>query len=175
MANRGSLDTTATGAQRRLRVRHIFSILGVAALLAASMSPAAAEETDPPEPLGLAIGYDQPLLDLKTGSVTVTGSLNCSESVEVPVSIEVSQNSGPKRTVVGHGETTVQCIENVSGEDLTPYAVTVVADDGRFRPGPTQVSGFATACLPAQGSQGCAKYGEASFQTPQFELRPHNR
>ena len=142
--------------------------LAVQALVVLSAPAVSAAD---PIPLGLGIGADQPTLDRKTGQVTITGFLNCSEAVQVVVTGEIIQQQSPAgRTSAGRGSTTVQCVANTSGDELTPYSLTIVGEKHRFRPGTARMSVYATACVPAEDGQGCAKYGEASFSTV-VELR----
>jgi hypothetical protein len=76
------------------------------------------------------------LLDRASGSVTVSGSITCSEPATVVVTIGIEQ-----RRSQGAADAEVSCSQTPS-----TWSVTVFPFSGRFGPGPSQVSAQAGLC-----------------------------
>jgi hypothetical protein len=76
------------------------------------------------------IGTVQPTM----GVVTLRGIVECSEPLGVFVFLDAVQTAGPAVVAAGSGALFVEC------DGSTQFSTTVVADAGRFRAGPVNVT-----------------------------------
>jgi probable HAF family extracellular repeat protein len=80
-------------------------------------------------------------VDLKTGVVTLRGTIACNRGTTVSVSGQLQELVAQRATLIGTFFTFFACVAPV-----TEWSVPVVANNGRFGAGPAEVSASAYAC-----------------------------
>ena len=91
--------------------------------------------------LGLdAITISTNTVQPRTGLVTVTGRVECSQDLEAYVWGDVSQVVGRVWTVSGGGDTTVECL---AADGSADFSVSFYAGSGKFVPGRARLEAFA--------------------------------
>src|SRR2546423_4226431 len=78
----------------------------------------------------------------RTGAVTVTGSVDCSQDVNGYVDISVSQVVGRLNTIYGEGYTEFQCL---AANGSAPFSLSVSPYSGKFAGGSATIAGYAEA------------------------------
>ena len=81
------------------------------------------------------------LVDTKTGTVTLGGTIACNRGTYVSISGQLTEIVAHRAMLQGTFYTTVVCVAPV-----TAWTTTVVAYNGRFGAGPAEASAFAFAC-----------------------------
>jgi hypothetical protein len=76
----------------------------------------------------------------RTGLVTVTGRVDCSQDLTASIWVDISQVVGRTATISGGGEATAECLASTGS---APFSVAFYAWSGRFAGGPARVEGFA--------------------------------
>lgn len=95
-----------------------------------------------PPPLEISLTLDaRGTLDRSTNTVTVSGSVTCSESVGVEIFGEVSQRVG-RRVIRGSFGTFIEC---TAGEPVS-WSASATGEAGIFAPGPAQLAAQAFGC-----------------------------
>ena len=101
----------------------------------------------------VASTIDTATLDPRTGNVTVTGTVTCSETAVLEVLVTVRQSRGSAKLTEGAGGATVTC-----GTSATAYTVTTapLLGSGRFHAGEVSINAFAQLCTASgcEGSRG---------------------
>jgi hypothetical protein len=117
--------------------RLLVTVLMALGLLASNAAPSVAQEG-----LVVDVTIDQATVDPRTGDVTLTGTVTCSEPAVVDVFGELRQSVGRVFTVRGFVGVFVEC----PGPEGTTFSVTVVPDVGEFRPGRARLIAFVFGC-----------------------------
>ncbi len=140
----------------------LFSIVAGLALVALSASSTlAATDGGGGSDLGLdAVQITGGSVVSKTGVVTLTGSVSCSQDVEVFVSAELTQVVGRFNTIRSWGspQTSVVCL---AADRTASFSFSIVPDNGKFAAGKAVVSAYAEAdvCDDLGCSTDIAMYG----------------
>ena len=145
----------------------LFSIVAGLALVALSASSALADTTGGGgADLGLdAVQVSAGTVISKTGEVTLTGSVNCSQDVDVSVYVELTQVVGRFHTIYGSGGTLapVTCL---AADGTAAFSLSFFPYEGKFAAGTARVA--ATAQAGSCDDVGCtidtASYGPASLR-----------
>jgi hypothetical protein len=95
-------------------------------------------EAPPPPELQLTINSTGSARS-STGEVTISGTLDCSESASAFISIDVQQRKG-RSIIQGNGGTDLFC------DGPSPWSVTLTGFNGLFTSGKVNVQAFAQAC-----------------------------
>jgi hypothetical protein len=80
----------------------------------------------------------------RTGVVTVTGSVACSQDVNGYVGVYVSQVVGRLNTIYGEGYAEFQCL---AANGSAPFSVSVAPYSGKFAGGSATIGGYANASV----------------------------
>jgi hypothetical protein len=135
---------------QRLNVRLLVIMLSMFGLVALTATPSLAQDE-----LVLTVSVDQATLNPRTGVVTITGTVTCSEPAIVSISGTVTQTAGSEFT--GYSFTRLEC----PGPEGTTFMLTSLASVGRFRLGPAHLHLYVEGCVLVSGV--CAK--QAILQT----------
>jgi hypothetical protein len=119
-------------------LRLLATMLVMLGLLTLGVAPAVAQEE-----LTVEVTFDQTTVDPRTGEVTLSGTITCSEPALVDVFGELRQQVGRIFTVRGFVGVFVEC----PGPEGTTFTVTVTADQGRFVPGPARLTAVVFGCV----------------------------
>ena len=131
----------------RNALRLLATMLVMLGLLTLGVAPAAAQEED----LTVEVTFDA-TIDPRTGQVTLSGTISCSEPAFVDIFGELHQQVGRIFTVSGFFGVRVQC----PGPEGITYAVPVTPYQGRLTPGPARLTGSVFGCV-FDPDVGCAK------------------
>lgn len=148
-----------------MRVR-LLAVL-VAALLAAFNVSAVFADTGPGggnADLGLeSVTISGGTVSGRTGQVTLTGSITCTQDVDASVSVDLAQVVGRFNTIRGFGFTSVSCL---AAEGSASFTVSFFAEQGKFAAGAARVQAFAETgfCNDVDCFFDQATYGPASIQ-----------
>jgi hypothetical protein len=138
----------------RNALRLLATMLVVLGLLTLGVAPAAAQD----EPLTVELTFDQATIDPRTGEVTLSGTVTCSEPASVNVVVYLRQEAGPTLTA----EILFQRGEGCPGPEGSTFSWTIEFAAGRFHPGPALVSAFVRACV-LEAPIGCVKFFQGGF------------
>jgi hypothetical protein len=106
----------------------------------------------PQEELTVDVSIDQATVNPRTGEVTLTGTVTCSERALVDIFGELCQQVGRIFTVRGFFDVFVEC----PGPEGTTFSVTFASDQGRFTPGQARLIAFIFGCVP-DPEPGCVR------------------
>jgi hypothetical protein len=123
----------------RNTLRLLATMLVMLGLLTLGVTPAVAQQE-----LTVDVTIDQATVDPRTGEVTLSGTVTCSEPALVDIFGELRQQVGRIFTVRGFFGVFVEC----PGPEGTTFSVTVIADQGRFTPGRARLIAFIFGCVP---------------------------
>jgi hypothetical protein len=142
-------------------LRLLATMLMMLGLLTLGVTPVAAQEE-----LTVDVTFDQATVDPRTGEVTLSGTITCSEPAVVDVFGELRQQVGRIFTVRGFFGVFVEC----PGPEGTTFTVTFTADQGRFAPGAARLIVTVLGCVP-DPELGCSKFFFEQFEQT-IRLRP---
>ena len=101
----------------------------------------------------------------KTGVVTLTGSIDCTQDLEAGVFVDLAQVVGRFNTIRGFGFTTVGCLATAGH---AAFSMSFLADQGKFAPGGARVSAGADVFVCDEVTGECfedfVSYGPASIR-----------
>lgn len=121
----------------------LLSILAGLALVALSGSSALAATGGGGTDLGLdSVQISGGTVISKTGEVTLTGSVSCSQDVEAYVYAELTQVVGRFHTIRGWGQTPVTCL---AANGTAGFSFSIFPYDGKFAGGTARVTAVAEA------------------------------
>lgn len=146
-----------------MRVR-LLAVLVAALLAAFNVSSVFADTGGGGTDLGLeAITINGGTVIAKTGEVTLTGSITCTQDLEASVFVDLAQVVGRFNTIRGFGSTSVGCLAAAGSASFT---VSLFADQGKFAPGAARVQAFADTgfCNDVDCFFDSATYGPASIR-----------
>jgi hypothetical protein len=138
-------------------LRLFATMLVVLGLLTLGVAPAAAQEA-----LTVQVTFDQTTVDPRTGQVTLSGTVTCSEPARVEILGDLRQEVGRIFTVRSFfGTGFVYC----PGPEGTTFSRTVTSIEGRFAPGPASLMLFIFGCVLDPLGVGCIKTFEGRLDT----------
>jgi hypothetical protein len=145
----------------------LFSIVAGLALVSLSASSALADTTGGG---GAELGLDAVQISggtviSKTGEVTLTGSISCSQDVEAYVSAELTQVVGRFHTISGWGGT-LNPVTCLAANGTAGFSFSFFPYEGKFAAGTARVTAMAQAgfCDEVACSIDEASYGPASLR-----------
>ena len=115
---------------------------------------------------GFEVSIDAGMVVGRTGEVTVTGSVSCTEDLGASVEVQLAQVVGRFHTIRSVGSTTLDCL---AADGRGTFSISLLADEGKFAAGPARISAiaFGYVCDP-EVPDGCLgafdDYGPASIQ-----------
>jgi hypothetical protein len=130
----------------RNALRLLATMLVVLGMLTLGVTRVAAQEE-----LTVEVTFD-PTIVPRTGQVTLSGTISCSEPAFVDIFGELHQQVGRIFTVTGFFGVRVQC----PGPEGITYAVPVTPYQGSLTPGPARLTGSVFGCV-FDPHVGCAK------------------
>jgi hypothetical protein len=130
----------------RNALRLLATMLVVLGMLTLGVTRVAAQEE-----LTVEVTFD-PTIVPRTGQVTLSGTISCSEPAFVDIFGELHQQVGRIFTVTGFFGVRVQC----PGPEGITYAVPVTPYQGSLTPGPARLTGSVFGCV-FDPRVGCAK------------------
>jgi hypothetical protein len=130
----------------RNALRLLATMLVVLGMLTLGVTRVAAQED-----LTVEVTFD-PTIVPRTGQVTLSGTISCSEPAFVDIFGELHQQVGRIFTVTGFFGVRVQC----PGPEGITYAVPVTPYQGSLTPGPARLTGSVFGCV-FDPHVGCAK------------------
>jgi hypothetical protein len=130
-------------------LRLLATVLVVLGLVTLGVAPAAAQEVD----LTVEVTYDQATVDPRTGQVTLSGTITCSERAFVTLLVVLRQEAGPTPTAQAFFGVSVVC----PGPEGITWSRTVTGGEGRFHPGPVRLIARVIGCV-FESRLGCVKF-----------------
>jgi len=117
--------------------------------------------------LGLdAIRIDGGTVVSKTGFVTLTGSIDCSQDIQAYVGADAAQVVGRFNTIRGFGD--VYPVTCLAADGRASFTMSFFADQGKFAPGSVRVSAYADVGFCDDNTGECfdefASFGPASIR-----------
>ena len=145
-------------------------LVGVALALVSASSALADTSGGGGADLGLeAVSINAGSVVGKTGEVTLTGSIGCTQDVEGFVYVDVAQVVGRFHTIRGWGETSFSCL---AAGGSAAFSISILADQGRFAPGAVRVSaGADTGYCDVVGEVEECFYDSASFGPASIRIK----
>lgn len=118
------------------------TLAGFAAALTLAVAPVTANGGGGDSDLGLdAISIASTSVEARTGLVTITGQIGCSQDLEaVWIGTSLSQVVGRFHTIWGWGSTEASCL---AADGVASFEVAFYADNGRFAPGSARLNASA--------------------------------
>jgi hypothetical protein len=138
----------------RNALRLLATMLVVLGMLTLGVTRVAAQEE-----LTVEVTFD-PTIVPRTGQVTLSGTISCSEPAFVDIFGELHQQVGRIFTVTGFFGVRVQC----PGPEGITYAVPVTPYQGSLTPGPARLTGSVFGCV-FDPHVGCAKTFQRQLDT----------
>jgi hypothetical protein len=141
-------------------MRHkLFAILvGMALVLGTASSVLATD-------FGVALTITGGTVVGRTGEVTITGSVSCTEDVVVTVDVALSQVVGRFNTLRSAGSASFECF---AADGQASFSIPLLADEGKFASGPARLSANANAYVCGPEVPECSgtsdSYGPASIR-----------
>jgi hypothetical protein len=151
-----------------MRNRWFALLIGVALAMVSTSSAFADTGGGGGSDLGLdAVTISAGSVVSKTGVVTLTGSIACSQDLEASVFADVAQPVGRFKTVRGFGFVSVSCLAADGSADFT---LAVFADQGKFAAGTVRVSANAETGFCDVSGDPCF-FDSVSFGPESIRLR----
>jgi hypothetical protein len=99
----------------------------------------------------------------KTGEVTLTGAIECSQDLTADVFVDISQVVGRFNTIRGFGYASVSCL---AADGSAPFTMSLFADQGKFAGGSARLSAFAEtgSCDDVECFFDSVSYGPATLR-----------
>lgn len=145
-------------------------LVGVALALVGAPSALAETTGGGDADLGLeAVSVSAGSVVSKTGEMTLTGSVSCTQDVEGFVYVDVAQVVGRFNTIRGWGGTSFSCL---AADGSADFSMSFLADQGKFAPGAVRVSaGAETGYCDVVGEVEECFYDSALFGPASLKIK----